>query len=154
MPWVGMADRRHLRVVIGTAPTRRRRIFFLKKSFSISFIVPFLALICDFNRITENITEVSRKLKVGKSRKSHMLSTARHFSANYMPFAGAEIFVREHACVRAENFFWSFFYLRIGILIFPHMYSTIKIFQQFDIFTECSIIKENSALLQLAVHIY
>ena len=30
---------------------------------------------------------------------------ARHFPANYMPFAGAEIFVREHACVRAEIFF-------------------------------------------------
>jgi hypothetical protein len=29
---------------------------------------------------------------------------ARHFSANYMPFAGAKIFVREHACVRAEIF--------------------------------------------------
>jgi hypothetical protein len=27
----------------------------------------------------------------------------RHFSANYMPFAGAEFFVCEHACVRAEN---------------------------------------------------
>ena len=33
---------------------------------------------------------------------------ARHFSANYMPFAGAEIFVREHACVRAEKFFGHF----------------------------------------------
>jgi hypothetical protein len=33
---------------------------------------------------------------------------ARHFSANYMPFAGAEIFVREHACVRAENCFGHF----------------------------------------------
>ncbi len=33
---------------------------------------------------------------------------ARHFSANDMPFAGAEIFVREHACVRAENFFGHF----------------------------------------------
>ena len=33
---------------------------------------------------------------------------ARHFSANYMPFAGAEIFVREHACVRAENFLGRF----------------------------------------------
>ena len=33
---------------------------------------------------------------------------ARHFSANYMPFAGAEIFVREHACVRAEFFFGHF----------------------------------------------
>ena len=33
---------------------------------------------------------------------------ARHFPANYMPFAGAEIFVREHACVRAENFLGRF----------------------------------------------
>jgi hypothetical protein len=33
---------------------------------------------------------------------------ARHFPANYMPFAGAEIFVREHACVRAEIFFGHF----------------------------------------------
>ncbi len=33
---------------------------------------------------------------------------ARPFPANYMPFAGAEIFVREHACVRAENFFGHF----------------------------------------------
>ncbi len=30
---------------------------------------------------------------------------ARRFSENYKPFAGAEIFAREHACVRAEIFF-------------------------------------------------
>ncbi len=28
--------------------------------------------------------------------------TARHFSANYMPFAGAEVFLCEHACLREE----------------------------------------------------
>jgi hypothetical protein len=35
---------------------------------------------------------------------AHSGGAARHFPANYMPFAGAEIFVRAHACVRAENF--------------------------------------------------
>ena len=44
-------------------------------------------------------------------------------------------------CSRARlrasgKFFGSFFDLRSGILIFPHMYSTTKIFQQFEIFTE------------------
>ena len=62
-------------------------------------------------------------------------------------------------CLRARlrasgKFFGSFFDLRSGISIFPHMYPIIKIYQQFYMFTERSKIKENSALLQLAVHIY
>ena len=38
----------------------------------------------------------------------HSGGAARHFSANYMPFASAEMFVREHACVRVEHFFGHF----------------------------------------------
>ncbi len=62
------------------------------------------------------------------------------------------LFASRLACER--NFFGSFFDLRSGILIFPHMYPTIKIYQQVNMFTERSKIKEISALLQLAVHIY
>jgi hypothetical protein len=51
--------------------------------------------------------------------ENHTGGAARHFSANYMPFAGAEIFVREHACVRASGkICWSFFDLRSGIFDF------------------------------------
>jgi hypothetical protein len=77
---------------------------------------------------------------------------------NYMPFAGAEMFVYEQASVRAENKFGSdpnpslFFELRSGTLIFPHMKSTIKIHSQFEIYAERSkifAILHGSTYLQL-----
>ncbi len=72
-----------------------------------------------------------------------------------MSFAGAEIFVREHACVRAEIFFGHFLICAAerNFDFSAHVFDKKNI-STIDIFTERSNIKENSALLQLAVHIY
>ncbi len=52
---------------------------------------------------------VCRILATGKiqkipSEKTGGTGAARHFPANYMPFAVADIFVCEHVCVRAKFF--------------------------------------------------